>query len=76
MGVIIAFILGGVIGIAGMWLLEADRINDMLNIVKMLNEYFNTEMKWAEEEHKSDDYKAGLRKVITLYRYYFKEELQ
>lgn len=52
------------------------RQEKVLKIIRMLDEYFSKELRWANEDKKSDDYKAGLKKVITLYRYYFKEELQ
>lgn len=52
------------------------RQEEVLKIIRMLDKYFSKEIKYAEQDKKSDAYKAGLRKAITLYRYYFKEELQ
>ena len=74
--VIILMICSAVIGFEIMKIWHEIKQEKALKTVRMLNEYFSKEIKYAEEDKKSNDYKAGLGKIIGLYRYYFKEELQ
>lgn len=76
MGVIIAFIFGGIAGVVLMCLVQANRINDAVYVVKHFLKVIKHEKFIAAKEKQSWDYIKGMDRIIELYEDYWKEELE
>ena len=75
MGVIIAFILGGMAGIVLMCLVSVNK-KDATTVVKMLKDKMEHERVIAIKENRNIEYINGMSSIIGLYDIYFEEELQ
>lgn len=76
MGVIIAFIVGGIVGIILMCLVQTKRLNNAVYIVKHFLRVMKHEKFIAAKEKQNFDYIKGMDRIIELYEDYWKEELQ
>lgn len=76
MGVIIAFILGGIAGIVLMCSVQANRTNNAVYVVKHFLKVIKHEKFIAAKEKPNWDYIKGMDRIIELYEDYWKEELQ
>lgn len=75
MGVIIAFILGEIIGVVLICCVSVNK-KDAVTVVKMFRDNMEHERVAAIKENKNIEYINGMSSIIGLYDIYFEEELQ
>ena len=75
MGVIIAFIVGGIVGIILMCLVSVNK-RDAVTVVKKFEGAIEHERVAAIKEKKNKDYIDGMTRIIMLFRNFFSKELE
>ena len=73
---ILGMFIGGTIVFIIMVAIINNRMNEAIETVKQCENTLEHERVAAIKEKKSTEYINGMNKIITLFKFYFKEELE